>query len=394
MRRAALLVCAAFLGCLTALAEETNLERIQKRVEIHEQQLRTVAARQKELELSIREQEKRLVELRERAQNLGAELRRVREEQAETQQQLADIEKRSRAVSETSLQRIRVMYTRRRDVSAMQLLWFNDSDTFAANAYALAKVRRYDMQLLNRLRELRIVRSAALSRLEKLAENRDLLARSLEREQQSIAAGVQKSRNLRAALKNEQQGMEEALTALRAEALRLETVVRSLTGEDDAPRVNGSSRKNIITSHGEADHQRFNGSGLEGVALVLPVKGKIARPFGKYKIEGFNDFVRSKGLEYSAPARSEVFAVAEGRVIYHGRMPGYGTILIVDHGKRCYSLYGRLGQVNTAVGSLVSGGQVIAGTGSPDAEGRNFYFEIRKNGMPVDPSRYLSGKRQ
>jgi septal ring factor EnvC (AmiA/AmiB activator) len=71
-------------------------------------------------------------------------------------------------------------------------------------------------------------------------------------------------------------------------------------------------------------------------------------------------------------------------------MPGYDTVVIIDHGERSYSLYGRLGKSHVKQGDLVQRRDVIGVTSAADSKGRNFYFETRKNGAPVDPGSVLS----
>ena len=76
-------------------------------------------------------------------------------------------------------------------------------------------------------------------------------------------------------------------------------------------------------------------------------------------------------------------SVANGKVVYLGVMAGYGSVLIIDHGKRCYSLYGKLSSVASRMGDTVAAGQVIAK--ADDSSGSNFYFELRRNSQPTDP---------
>jgi septal ring factor EnvC (AmiA/AmiB activator) len=99
--------------------------------------------------------------------------------------------------------------------------------------------------------------------------------------------------------------------------------------------------------------------------------------------------VRSKGIEFSTPEGSDVHVVQNGKVVFAGMMPGYDQVIVVEHGGRSYSLYGRLGTVAVKTGDIVEHDHVVATTSAPDAKGRNFYFEIRKNGSPVDPETVL-----
>jgi septal ring factor EnvC (AmiA/AmiB activator) len=124
--------------------------------------------------------------------------------------------------------------------------------------------------------------------------------------------------------------------------------------------------------------------------LPLPIDGaKVVKRFGKQKVEGFKDYVLSKGLTFEVEEPGSFAAIAAGRVLYSGRMPGYGTILILDHGSRMYSLYGQLREVSVRKGDDVAAGQEL-GHCSEIGDGKGqFYFEIRKNGKPIDPAPYL-----
>jgi septal ring factor EnvC (AmiA/AmiB activator) len=99
--------------------------------------------------------------------------------------------------------------------------------------------------------------------------------------------------------------------------------------------------------------------------------------------------VRSKGIEFSTQPGIDVHVVQRGKVVFAGEMPGYDQVIVVEHGGRSFSLYGRLGSVAVKTGDIVDHDQSIATTSAPDAKGRNFYFEIRKSGSPVDPETVL-----
>ena len=186
-------------------------------------------------------------------------------------------------------------------------------------------------------------------------------------------------------------GEQEILLALRAESLRLETVVKSMTGGSAS-----GQRPFVSVSKKDASKKLSASSGFKGRSLALqrgglikPIAGRVVRKYGKYKVSGFSDYVFSKGLEFLGKEDSTIRVIADGRVMYDGRMPGYGQILIVDHVDRYYSLYGLLHKVLISAGDVVAKGEELALIGKPDAKGKNFYFEIRKNGKPVNPMSYL-----
>ncbi len=116
---------------------------------------------------------------------------------------------------------------------------------------------------------------------------------------------------------------------------------------------------------------------------VWPQTGPIVRSFGS------GDPV-SKGIQISAPEGSPVLSAIDGVVVYSGSgLRGYGNLLIIKHDDAHLSAYAYNQELLAHEGDLVRSGQKIATVGS-DAEGNNrLYFEIRLDGTPVDPIRYL-----
>src|SRR5439155_455902 len=73
-----------------------------------------------------------------------------------------------------------------------------------------------------------------------------------------------------------------------------------------------------------------------------------------------------------------------------GRDPGYGGLVIVDHGGRLDTLYGHLSALYVREGQQVHRGQAIGAVGATGrATGAHLHYEVRVNGAPVDPRRYL-----
>lgn len=78
-------------------------------------------------------------------------------------------------------------------------------------------------------------------------------------------------------------------------------------------------------------------------------------------------------------------ATAAGRVVFGGDVPGVGLVVIVDHGRRTHSVYGRIEAVGVEPGDYVDAGQALG-----EAEAGVFYFEVRRQGRPVDPLEWIS----
>jgi lipoprotein NlpD len=97
------------------------------------------------------------------------------------------------------------------------------------------------------------------------------------------------------------------------------------------------------------------------------------------------------GIVIEGKAGEPVLAASDGRVIFSGTGPrGYGNLLIVKHDDDLLSVYGHNRALLVKEGDAVTRGQRIAEIGSSDAERAQLRFEIRRQGKPVDPMRYLA----
>jgi lipoprotein NlpD len=109
-------------------------------------------------------------------------------------------------------------------------------------------------------------------------------------------------------------------------------------------------------------------------------------------LQGFDD-QRNKGLDIGGKAGDPVLAAAEGRVVYAGSaLRGYGNLVILKHNGTFLSAYAHNQTLLVKEDQVVKRGQKIAEMGSTDAERIQLHFEIRRDGKPVDPARYLPAR--
>jgi lipoprotein NlpD len=112
-----------------------------------------------------------------------------------------------------------------------------------------------------------------------------------------------------------------------------------------------------------------------------PVRGKM--------LGGFSEST-NKGIDISAKTGDPVSATASGKVVYSGSgLRGYGKLIVIKHNATYFSAYAHNNEILVKEGQLVVKGQKIAEVGSTDAEQPMLHFEIRKQGKPVDPLKYL-----
>ncbi len=98
----------------------------------------------------------------------------------------------------------------------------------------------------------------------------------------------------------------------------------------------------------------------------------------------------NKGVDISGNKGTPVLAAASGKVVYSGAgLRGYGRLVIIKHNATWLSAYAHNEKILVAEGEEVKKGQKIAEMGSSDADQVKLHFEIRKQGKPVDPMKFL-----
>ena len=121
-------------------------------------------------------------------------------------------------------------------------------------------------------------------------------------------------------------------------------------------------------------------------AWQWPARGKLIQTFEPKKSH--------YGIEIQGNRASPVLATAPGQVVYAGNgIKGYGELVIVKHSPSFVSAYAYNDKILVREGEQVRAGQQLAHMGSSGTRGVKLHFEIRKNGEPVNPLRYLPLQR-
>ncbi|MCZ8251803.1 MAG: peptidoglycan DD-metalloendopeptidase family protein [Hylemonella sp.] len=118
-----------------------------------------------------------------------------------------------------------------------------------------------------------------------------------------------------------------------------------------------------------------------GLSWIWPVPGPV--------IAGFDE-VKNKGLDLGGTAGEPVLAAADGRVVYVGAgLRGYGNLIILKHNNVYLTAYAHNKTLLVKEDQAVRRGQKIAEMGNSDADRVKLHFEVRRQGKPVDPTKYL-----
>lgn len=122
---------------------------------------------------------------------------------------------------------------------------------------------------------------------------------------------------------------------------------------------------------------------------VRPVDGKVVARFGQKRTGTSGNLGSWKGLVFSVNEEKPVRAVKGGKVVFSDYLRGYGNMIIVDHGKGYFSVYGNNSSLEKDIGDVVRAGDTISRVGAKDSDLTVLYFELRHNGKPIDPTQWL-----
>lgn len=383
---------------------------------------------------SAREAEQRLQKLRSELKDVGRERQQIEGQRGEASRQLreadAKVARSSRVLEDTgralasqqqALQEAEQRHqalqqrlaTQRRELAQLlngayrvgndaPLKLLLSQDKVADANRVLAYHRYVQAERARRLRAL----EADLQQLRQAREELDLRTRSLSQaraEQQAQAQALARERQQRAGLVAEldqrYQDRSAREQALGQDAKALEKLLANLRAAAAAARAEAerraAARRAAEAAAAAARSGRpgkvppkvvANAPAPKVGGLGWPVSGHLLARYGGRLPDGRT----SSGVLIAAPAGTAVTAVADGTVVFSDWMTGYGNILIVDHGNGYMSLYAHNDALLREAGTSVHRGEAVARVGNSGGQGVSaLYFELRRNGQPVDPSSWL-----
>ncbi|MBP3983743.1 peptidoglycan DD-metalloendopeptidase family protein [Pseudoxanthomonas helianthi] len=404
---------ASVLGFIVALAAGSGFAQSQrdaeKKLESVRGELKSIAAERRRLE---GERGNASRELREADEKVGKSSRALSETEASLRQEQAALaqlqQQRDAAQERLAGQRqqlaalVRSAYRQGGDAPLKALL---AQDEVGKARRVLAYHGYLQRERARKMGEL----TAELQQIEQLereiAERRAQLDATRSRQKQQVAslqqdrkeqAGVvaeldQKYQDKAArekALGRDAKSLERLLANLRAAAARAEAARRA---EEKRQREAAEREARAAAATGKPVRKPpppkvANAPALKVGGLGWPASGNLLAGFGGRMPDGRT----SSGVLIGAPVGTPVTAVADGTVVFAEWMTGYGLILIVDHGNGYMSLYAHNDTLLRNAGDAVKRGDPVARIGSSGGQGTPaLYFELRRNGAPVDPRAWL-----
>jgi murein hydrolase activator len=257
-------------------------------------------------------------------------------------------------------------------------------DELAANAIEQQKARAaIDDERVARQRLLNRIAgdiSKGRSEIGRLKRDEDRLSKLVDQiTKELIRNAARRAEQLR-----EQKRAQERTKELERELERKQQAKSNIRKPDS--RVEPSPPVAPLQSVADAGFVGLAFESLRG-KLKLPARGELAGRFGTPRENGSLTW---KGVFIKAESGQSVRAVADGRVVFADWLRGFGNLLILDHGDGYMSLYGNNESLLKSVGENTQAGENIASVGSTGgALESGVYFELRHEGKPFDPMKWI-----
>ncbi len=300
----------------------------------------------------------------------------AQEEYAKSEQELEKLKKDYEKEKKALKKRLRAIYAKG-EISYLEVL-LNSKDIieFLSNYIVLDEIADYDNKKIS---EIKSEMQEINEKNEKLvAKKEELKQIKAENEKQNVLLT-----NTKTILENEKKSLNDSELTLMAQ-------IDSYKKQQS--EIEGLINRSIYSS----TYELFYTGGV----MIWPTYSTsyITSPFGSrlHPIQGITK--NHNGIDIGGRMNDPVYAASDGVIIYYGWMSGYGNCVMVDHGmndlgQKIVTLYGHGNgfMENLRIGSVVHQGEQIMYLGSTgNSTGPHVHFEVRENGVAVDPKRYLS----
>lgn len=350
-------------------------QQLQHQIQTNQQQLESLQQQERSAQQTMNAIRDSLQLTNTRIEDNEYRLRQAQQELERAQKELEGLEAKLARQQAGTAARLRYLQRHGAERWWALLLSSQDLNEFFDRRHQLGLLIESDRALITQLQQTaeqvdkqRIVLE---SRKNEIALILQELAIQKQQQQQQFEAQQQ----LVERITTQRAAYEAAQQRLAADSQQIGGLIQDLIAQEAARQAAAQSQGPVVKGTG-----RF----------VRPVGGPMTSPFGwrvhpVYRTRRFHS-----GLDFGVATGTPVGAADRGTVLYSGWYGGYGYTVIVNHGNGLTTLYAHNSALLVRVGQAVERGQALARAGSTGlSTGPHVHFEVRVNGQPVDPRRYI-----
>ncbi|MFA5104192.1 MAG: peptidoglycan DD-metalloendopeptidase family protein [Candidatus Margulisiibacteriota bacterium] len=249
---------------------------------------------------------------------------------------------------------------------------FLSADTlgdFISRTYFFEKILARDTHIADEISSEYSKISSSKTQVEGVAEEIKLLASYIQHKKKDIERQALEKQKANQALEARRKDYEKKIEELEQTSNEIEKHIQKLVAERAA--------KGIVVKGGTGH-------------FIWPLRGRLTSSFGYRRSPFSRRTQHHTGQDIANSYGTPIKAADGGEVIFAGWWGGYGKAIIIDHGRGLSTVYGHTSRIYVQKDQKVEKGQVIALVGSTGfSTGPHLHFEVRKNGVPQNPIKWL-----
>ncbi|MDD7482748.1 MAG: peptidoglycan DD-metalloendopeptidase family protein [Clostridia bacterium] len=391
-KRIALLLCMTLVWMSVTPASQVTVEgatlsqlkdkqnQLQQEKEENQEKLNELKESEEEQEEYVAALQDQIGNLQGQIDTLNAQVDLLNEEIREKEDAIADKQNQIDTDMNQLKKRLRALYMAGDASTLAILLHAENIEDLARKSEVIKSIARHDNELISSLKE----------ELDAVADEKA----AIEKDKKEVTQSKNSLDEQRKELADLEEEAKETLAEIQGKKNQVQNTLNSLEGEmaDAENAIDQWYRDYYSSQNGSSNSGNSNqGSGSYSGSMTWPVPG-----YSGCIYQGFSSTHKgydiSGGGIYGAP----IVAAASGRVIFaafgtaynsHNR---YGYCVDIDHGSGIATRYAHCSALTVSAGDYVTAGQVIGYVGSTgQSTGAHLHFEVRKNGVAVNPAGYL-----
>ncbi|MFL0804096.1 MAG: peptidoglycan DD-metalloendopeptidase family protein [Agarilytica sp.] len=351
--------------------QEKQLEKLRQTINALKKELASTKTNRDEINQTLEKQEKNIGELSKKARKIEGELKERQHKLKDLRDERSQLNDKKRHQEGLVGDYINAAYRLGQQGNLRLLLNQEDPSRVSRN------LRYYDYFVQARAEKI----TQYLTTIERINSIEPEIAYETEKVRQNFESlSTQKTK-----LQEAQRARRKVLASLNERINSQDKKLRSkMEDRRQLQKLLAKVIENISDIHFKGSETSF--SSLKG-KLPWPTQGKVVKRFGSNRI---TNKMKWEGMLISSNPGDPVRSVHYGRVIFSDYLRGHGLLIIVDHGTGFMSLYAHNQALYKELGEWVEQGDIIASVGSSGGQHDSaLYFELRYNGKPTNPQRWL-----
>lgn len=361
--------------------EKADMEKLQKEIAALQKELKSVQGARSGLQKDLEKSETQINELEKKAEDIKKELNKQNNDLENLKQERTQLEQQRSSQQEKISEQILAAYKLGQQSDVKLLLNQESPDK-------VSRLMSYHGYFVIAQQQKVQTYRDTISKIDGITP--DIEKKTLELA--SIQAQLDKQRDALGSAHKERQialnkvnsqikNKQQELTQLNEDRQKLQVLLSRVTRKIASSGAINSPDYVPLPKGGEKFSVRKG-------KLPWPTKGKMIHRFGSPRIAGQLNW---NGAYIASGSGNKVIAVHHGRVVFADYFGGHGLLIIVDHGEGFLSLYAHNQSLLKKAGDPVTAGESIAIIGNSGGQSNiGVYFEIRRDGKPIDPGAWLA----